>query len=74
MPTDPHLLEYETLEEIGTGTFGRVMKVRHKTKGTIYAWKEIHYRTMSEKEKTLLVNEVNLLRELRFIIILDYYL
>ena len=68
MPPNPQLSDYEVLSEIGSGTFGRVMKVRHKEKGTIYAWKEIHYKTMDEKEKTLLVNEVNLLRELRFLL------
>ncbi|KAH7827972.1 putative protein serine/threonine kinase [Monocercomonoides exilis] len=68
-----HVSDYEILEEIGSGSFGKVMKVRHKTKGALYAWKEVFYGTMDEKEKTMLVNEVNLLRELRHPNIIRYY-
>jgi NIMA (never in mitosis gene a)-related kinase len=43
-----------------------VLKIRSKSKNQFCACKEIEYGTMSEKEKTLLVSEVNILRELRF--------
>ena len=66
MSKETHVSDYEVLEEIGSGMFGRVMKIKHRTKGTILAWKEIHYKSMDDKEKILIVNEVNLLRELRF--------
>ena len=66
MSKETHLSDYEVLEEIGSGMFGRVMKIKHRIKGTILAWKEIHYKSMDDKEKILIVNEVNLLRELRF--------
>ena len=36
-------------------------------------WKEVDYRAMSEKEKQLLVQEVNLLRELRHPNIVRYH-
>lgn len=39
----------------------------------IFVWKEIDYGGMSEKEKQLLVQEVNLLRELRHSHIVRYH-
>ena len=61
------------LEEIGKGSFGKVHKVRRKQDGRILVWKEINYGTMSEREKQLLVSEVNILRELRHPNITRYY-
>ena len=48
-------------------------KVRRKQDGRILVWKEINYGTMSEREKQLLVSEVNILRELRHPNITRYY-
>ncbi|KAK2945861.1 putative G2-specific protein kinase nimA [Blattamonas nauphoetae] len=67
------LNEYEILNEIGQGSFGIVRRVRHRRTQKVYAWKEVHYAGMSEKEKTLLVNEVNILRELHHPNIVRYY-
>ena len=39
----------------------------------VFVWKEIDYGSMTEKEKQLLVQEVNLLRELRHHHIVRYY-
>ena len=39
----------------------------------VFVWKEIDYGGMSEKEKQLLVQEVNLLRELRHPHIVRYH-
>ena len=39
----------------------------------VFVWKEIDYGGMSEKEKQLLVQEVNLLRELRHPYIVRYH-
>lgn len=58
--------DYEQLGEIGSGAFGKVVRIRSKATKSILAWKEVYYGRMSEKEKTLLVNEVNILREFRF--------
>lgn len=44
-----------------------MLKIRSKSKNQFCACKEIEYGIMSEKEKTLLVSEVNILRELRFL-------
>ena len=39
----------------------------------VFVWKEVGYGGMSEKEKQLLVQEVNLLRELRHPHIVRYH-
>ena len=39
----------------------------------VYVWKEVGYGGMTEKEKQLLVQEVNLLRELRHPHIVHYH-
>lgn len=56
---------FDVLETLGSGSFGKVFKVCEKRTGKTYACKEINYGKMSEKEKELLVSEVNILRELR---------
>jgi len=50
--------DYEILKEIGSGSFGRVCKIRRKADGREMACKEIHYRNLSEKEKGQIVSEV----------------
>jgi NIMA (never in mitosis gene a)-related kinase len=65
--------KYEVLSEIGKGSFGKVYKIRRKEDGRILVWKELHYSSMSEKEKQMLVSEVNILRELRHPNITRYY-
>lgn len=39
----------------------------------ILVWKELNYGSMREKEKQLVVSEVNILRELRHPFIVRYY-
>jgi NIMA (never in mitosis gene a)-related kinase len=56
--------EYENIELLGHGSFGRVWKSRHKQTGQVVAIKEIDFGTMQRREKQLLVNEVNVLRRL----------
>jgi NIMA (never in mitosis gene a)-related kinase 2 len=65
--------QYEILEALGTGTFGNVHKIRRKADGKILVWKEIHFGQLNEKEKSYLVSEVNILRELRSPFIVKYY-
>lgn len=60
------LLDYEVVEEIGTGTFGTCCKIRRLADGELLVWKQISYAKMNEAEKESLVREVNLLRELSF--------
>lgn len=39
-------------------------KIRRKSDGQILVWKELNYGKMNEKEKSQIVAEVNILREL----------
>jgi len=65
--------KYEVIAEIGRGSFGQVFKIRRKADNRILVWKELNYGRMSEKEKQMLVSEVNILRELRHPNITRYY-
>mgnify|MGYP002622748365 CR=1 FL=1 len=64
---------YEVLEPLNAGSFGKVSKIRRKSDNKILVWKELYYGNMSEKEKQQLVAEVNILRELRHPNIVRYY-
>eukprot|EP00948_MAST-09A_sp_MAST-9A-sp1_P002618 g2618.t1 len=64
---------YTVLETIGKGAYGTVRKIKRKVDGRILVWKELNYGKMSEKEKQLIVSEVNILRELRHPYIVRYY-
>jgi serine/threonine protein kinase len=65
--SDPELLEI-----IGKGSFGVIRKIQ-RPDGKILARKEIDFRKMNDREKRQLVNEVNILRELRHPNIVRYY-
>jgi serine/threonine protein kinase len=56
---------YEVLEKLGSGSFGTIRKIMRKADRKILVWKEIRYGRMNEKEKSMLVSEVNILRELK---------
>ena len=47
--------------------------VKRKVDGKILVWKELAYAKMSEKEKQMLVSEVNILRELNHPNVVKYY-
>ena len=64
---------YEILDRIGQGSFGIVSKVRRKIDRAVLCWKEINFGKMSEKEKSQLVSEVNIIRELRNPFIVRYH-
>ncbi|CDW71297.1 serine threonine-protein kinase nek2 [Stylonychia lemnae] len=65
--------QYEKICEIGKGSFGQVSKIKRKSDGKTLVWKEMNYGRMSDKEKQLLVSEVNILRELDHPNIVKYY-
>ena len=65
--------KYEKICDIGKGSFGTVSKVKRKSDGRTLVWKELNYGKMSEKEKQMIVSEVNILRELRHPNIVKYY-
>ncbi len=58
--------QFDLLSPIGHGSFGTVSKIRRKVDGKTLVWKELSYGGMSDREKELVVSEVNILRELRY--------
>jgi serine/threonine protein kinase len=66
-------LSLTLVEQIGKGSFGTVSRIRRKSDGRIMVCKEITYGKMSDKEKQMLVSEVNILRELKHPNIVRYY-
>jgi len=64
---------YVELESIGRGSFGEVKKVRRRSDQKTLVCKVLSYGSMSEKEKQLVVSEVNILRELRHPNIVRYF-
>ncbi|MCO5566144.1 hypothetical protein L7F22_019820 [Adiantum nelumboides] len=55
---------YEALDIIGSGTFGVIRKVKRLTDGKIFARKELHFERMSDRDRKMIVSEVNILRTL----------
>ena len=53
--------EFDVLKELGTGSFGRVLKVRRREDGGIFAMKTVKLMQLSAKEKDNALNEVRLL-------------
>ncbi|EDK31484.1 Serine/Threonine kinase domain protein (macronuclear) [Tetrahymena thermophila SB210] len=64
---------YEVIGEIGAGQFGKVVKIKRKSDNKILVWKQLEYGKMDEKEKSQLVAEVNILREIRHPNVVRYY-
>ncbi|XP_061742855.1 serine/threonine-protein kinase Nek2 [Nerophis ophidion] len=65
--------DYQVLNTIGSGSYGKCQKIRRRSDGKVLVWKELDYGTMAESEKQMLVSEVNLLRELKHPNIVRYY-
>ncbi|PKI82383.1 Kin3p, partial [Malassezia vespertilionis] len=56
---------YESLDVIGSGTFGLIRKVRRKSDGMLFARKELNFERMNERDRKHIVSEVNILRTLQ---------
>lgn len=69
----PTMDTYEVQSPLGSGSFGNVHKIRRKADGKQLVWKELFYGGMSEREKSMLVSEVNILRALKHPNIVRYY-
>ena len=58
--------KYELVKEnIGKGSFGNVSLVKHIETNKHMVWKKIDYGKLKDKEIHQLINEVNILRELK---------
>ncbi|KAF9807752.1 hypothetical protein IEO21_08066 [Rhodonia placenta] len=64
---------YESLDVIGTGSFGIIRKVRRKSDGQILARKELNFERMSERDRKQIVSEVNILKDLHHEHIVRYH-
>lgn len=64
---------YSVLCDIDKGSFGAVQKIRRDKDNRIYAWKTINYKHATKEGKQRIVNEVNIIRELRNKHIIKYY-
>ncbi|TFJ82405.1 hypothetical protein NSK_006314 [Nannochloropsis salina CCMP1776] len=65
--------DYEVLEVIGQGSFGKVCRVRRVEDGKVLVWKEINYAHMRPIEKQRIADEVNILKDLRNPFIVRFY-
>jgi NIMA (never in mitosis gene a)-related kinase 2 len=65
--------KYEFVRDIGKGSFGKVALIKRRSDEKILVWKELNYGRMSEKEKQMLVSEVNILRDLNHTHIVRYF-
>ena len=65
--------DYEVLYTIGSGSYGKCLKVRRRVDNKVLVWKDMDYGSMTEGEKQQLVSEVNLLRELKHPHIVRYH-
>ncbi|ODV93151.1 hypothetical protein PACTADRAFT_25678, partial [Pachysolen tannophilus NRRL Y-2460] len=64
--------QFEILELIGRGSFGNVRKVVRKMDGKLFVRKEISYISMNPKERSQLIAEFRILRELKHPNIVQY--
>lgn len=67
-----YLAEFEEMDLIGEGGFGKVYKVRHKLDGNIYAIKKavVNYEDLNDRK---ILKEVSLLSKLNHPNIVRYY-
>ena len=65
--------DYQFLDRLGNGKFGKVWKAKKKSDGKIVAVKEIDYSHLDQKQRQLLCNEVSILRKLHNKYIVRYY-
>ena len=64
--------EYEFIENIGQGMYGRVYKARNKKENKYYAIKRLNFKDINEKEKKQINNEVSCIKKLKHPNIISY--
>jgi len=68
--------DYDFIQEIGSGAFGKVYKAKHKGTGTIRCVKKLSKEDLTEDEKRKLIDEVKILRSLdhpNIVKVLEFY-
>lgn len=70
--TQRHKTDYEVLEELGSGGFGRVYRVKHRLDGNEYAMKVVRVSS-STKEMEKILREVQVLSSIRSDHVVRYY-
>ena len=66
-------LQFETLEELGKGTYGRVYRVRRKSDGTIFVRKQVSLEGMSDEDRKETLNEARVMSKCDHFNIIKYY-
>ena len=64
--------EYEFIENIGQGMYGRVYKAKNKKENKYYAIKRLNFKDINEKEKKQINNEVSCIKKLKHPNIISY--
>eukprot|EP00397_Hematodinium_sp_SG-2012_P020575 GEMP01021207.1.p1 GENE.GEMP01021207.1~~GEMP01021207.1.p1 ORF type:complete len:722 (+),score=169.85 GEMP01021207.1:100-2265(+) len=59
------LSDYRVLQTLGKGSFGTVSKIMRIADREALVWKEVGYQQMNDRDKSQLVREVNLLKDLK---------
>ena len=57
--------DYEFIENIGQGMYGRVYKAKNKKENKYYAIKRLNFKDINEKEKKQINNEVSCIKKLK---------
>jgi serine/threonine protein kinase len=71
--SSPSLSQYETLEELGKGTYGRVFKVRRKSDGLYCVRKQVPIGGLSDESREETLNETHVMRKCDHFNIIKYY-
>ena len=64
--------DYEFIENIGQGMYGRVYKAKNKKENKYYAIKRLNFKDINEKEKKQINNEVSCIKKLKHPNIISY--
>jgi len=58
------LEQFDNIEKIGEGTYGKVYRCRHKNTGDLFALKKIYLEAEEEGIPSTAIREIALLKEL----------
>jgi serine/threonine protein kinase len=67
------LADYEILEELGKGTYGRVFKVRKKSTNKILVRKQVSLEGMSDEDREETLNEARVMSQCEHFNIIKYH-